>query len=157
MIDADEFTLLMHKGNLVTLKTYILRHLHKLETNTQLLLRRAHLGLSAGLLIRNSISYKSDFLALLLKLKGKVIQLLQESGQAPFETFPKGIFAITKIKHPYQHFAKDVLMDLEDLENGIIFHLRRDKVGERHLSLQWLFKMKQQLNNTDEDAHNKNK
>ncbi len=128
VIDADEFTLLMHKGNLVTLKTYILRHLHKLETNTQLLLRRAHLGLSAELPIQNRTSLMSDFLALLLKLKGKVKQLIQEPG-TPFDILPKGIFAITKIKHPYQHFAKGAPVDLEDPEESIIFHLRGDKLS----------------------------
>ncbi len=118
VLDAGEFTL--HKGNLVTLKTYILLHFHKLETNTQLLLRRIHLGLSAELPKRNRTSYLSNFLILLLKVNSKVKQLIQETSQAQFGIYPKGIFAITKVKHPYQHYAKDAPVDFEDPEEGVI-------------------------------------
>ncbi len=155
VLDADEFTLLMHKGNLVTLKAYILRNLHKLETNTQLLLMRVHFSLSAKLPIQNCTSYKSDFLAVLLKVKSQVKQLIEESGQTLFDILPKGIFAITKVKHPYQHYAKDAPVDFEDIGNSVILHLRRDYKGQEGVFFKWLFKMKQ-LSNID-DAHNKNR
>lgn len=139
-----QFTLLMHKGDLVTLNWGI-HHINKLETDTQLILSRVHLGLSAELPAHNLTPYKSDFL--LLKEKCNVKQLIQEliqgeesSHSKPFDGYPKGIFAITKIKHPFQHNAKDALVPVDfwrssKRESGVILDLRRDKVNHGNLFL----------------------